>query len=293
MAGGAALLVGAGALVGVLWLVPGGGSGNGEGTSRPGDRPSGAASSAPPAPVVIAHRGASQYAPHDTVAAAREAVARGADVLEVDVRQTRDGRLVALFHGTLARTTDAERVFPGRAPWRVEQLTLAEVRRLDAGRWFGPAYAGERVPTLAELRRALAGSGVPMIVEVKDPDRYPGVAARVVREIRRHPDRYVEVECFDWDFLRRLDGRVPDDLVLGLTGAPPAERLADHTPYADAVNPPLADTDAAYVAEAHEAGLEIKVWSVNARADMRRAVALGVDGVYTKRPDVLARLLGR
>jgi glycerophosphoryl diester phosphodiesterase len=291
---GGALAVVVGVLVvgAALWLVAGDGAPGGVTETPRAGAPHGTASPTS-RPVVIAHRGASAYAPHDTVAAAREAVARGADVLEVDVRQTRDGRLVALFHATLAPTTDVERVFPGRAPWRVEQFTLPEVRRLDAGRWFGPAYAGERVPTLAELREALAGSGVSMIVEVKDPARYPGVDRRLVREIRRHPDRYVEVECFDRAFLRRLDPQVGEGLVLGLTGAPPPGRLPALSSFADAVNPALVDTDAAYVAAAHEAGLEVKVWSVNEVAGMRRAAALGVDGVYTKRPDVLRRVLGR
>jgi glycerophosphoryl diester phosphodiesterase len=86
--------------------------------------------------LVIAHRGASAYAPQNTVAAAREAVSRGADALEADIRQTRDGHLVALLDPTLARTTNVEQVFPRRRPWRVESFTLAEVKRLDAGSWF-------------------------------------------------------------------------------------------------------------------------------------------------------------
>jgi glycerophosphoryl diester phosphodiesterase len=242
--------------------------------------------------LVIAHRGASAYAPHDTVAAAREAVERGADALEADVRQTRDGHLVALFRPSLAPTTDVEQVFPGRAPWRVESFTLAEIRRLDAGSWFAPRFGAERVPTLPELVRVLDGARIDLIVEVKAPRRYPGIAARVAEEVRRRPGRYREIECFAPWFLRRLASRsLPVEL--GLTGTPPVSRLRSLTQYADDVNPAAGAVDAAYVRRAHQVGLGVKVWSVNTRPAMRRVVGLGVDGVYTHRPDVLADILGR
>jgi glycerophosphoryl diester phosphodiesterase len=245
---------------------------------------------APSSVLVIAHRGASAYAPHDTVAAAKEAVARGAEALEVDVRQTRDGHLVALFAPTLAPTTDVEQVYPGRAPWRVESFTLAEIRRLDAGSWFAPRFRGERVPTLDQIVSAVEGSDVRVLVEVKTPGRYPGIGERVAREVRSDPARYLEIECFEAGFLRRLASRnLPVDL--GLTGTPPASRLSAVASFADAVNPQAASIDAAYVARAHRAGLEVKVWSLNTVGSMRRALDLGVDGIYTHRPDMLTGLL--
>jgi glycerophosphoryl diester phosphodiesterase len=245
---------------------------------------------APSSVLVIAHRGASAYAPHDTVAAAEEAVARGAEALEVDVRQTRDGHLVALFAPTLAPTTDVEQVYPGRAPWRVESFTLAEIRRLDAGSWFAPRFRGERVPTLDQIVSAVEGSDVRVVVEVKTPGRYPGIAERVVREIRRDSARYLEIECFEAGFLRRLASRnLPVDL--GLTGTPTASRLPGVASFADAVNPQASSIDAEYVDRAHRAGLEVKVWSLNTVDSMRRALDLGVDGIYTHRPDVLNGIL--
>jgi glycerophosphoryl diester phosphodiesterase len=245
---------------------------------------------APSSVLVIAHRGASAYAPHDTVAAAEEAVARGAEALEVDVRQTRDGHLVALFAPTLAPTTDVEQVYPGRAPWRVESFTLAEIRRLDAGSWFAPRFRGERVPTLDQIVSAVKGSDVRVVVEVKTPGRYPGIVDRVARDVRRDPGRYLEIECFEAGFLRRLASQdLPVDL--GLTGTPTASGLAGVASFADAVNPQASSIDATYVDRAHRAGLEVKVWSLNTVDSMRRALDLGVDGIYTHRPDVLNGLL--
>lgn len=179
----------------VLAGCSGGGSGNKTAATTPARQESRATESPPASPtpattgpgstaadvLVIAHRGASAYAPQNTVAAAREAVSRGADALEADIRQTRDGHLVALLSPSLAPTTNIEQVFPQRRPWQVESFTLAEVRRLDAGSWFGPEFAGDRVPTLSELADALDGSDVKMIVDVKAPapvsrDRGAGAA---------------------------------------------------------------------------------------------------------------------
>lgn len=239
---------------------------------------------------VIAHRGASAYAPHNTLAAAGEAVRRGADLLEADLRQTSDGHLVALFHGSLAPTTDVERIFPGREPWRVETFTLAEVRRLDAGSWFGPQFAGQKVPTLTDMLEVLDGTDVGLIVEPKTPSRYPGLAETLDEIIRAEPLRFAEVESFDEAFLRGFARRgLPVDI--GLTGTPDVRRLADIGTFADAVNPRLADIDQAYVRQAREVGLEVKVWSLNDERSMRTAIAMGVDGIYTHRPDLLRGML--
>ena len=93
--------------------------------------------------LVIAHRGASGHAPENTLAAFRKAVSLGAPFIETDLQLSRDARFVAIHDATVDRTTG------GRGA--VHDLTLAELRRLDAGSWFGSEYAGERLPTLDEI----------------------------------------------------------------------------------------------------------------------------------------------
>jgi glycerophosphoryl diester phosphodiesterase len=225
--------------------------------------------------LVIAHRGASAYAPQNTVAAAREAVTRGADALEADIRQTRDGHLVALLDPTLARTTN-----------------VAEVKRLDAGSWFGPEFAGERVPTLSELADALDGTDVEMIVEVKAPRRYPGIGELVLREIRSRPGRYREVESFNLPFVRQFAQHSPP-VKLGAAEAPSEEQLREVASYADAVNVQQGTVDAGYVDRAHRLGLEVKMWSLNTPEQVQRGLALDVDGIYSHRPDMVLEVLGR
>jgi glycerophosphoryl diester phosphodiesterase len=143
--------------------------------------PSESAESGPSA-LLIAHRGASAYAPEHTVAAYELAIEQGADFIEPDLQITKDGVLIALHDLTLERTTNVEDVFPDRAQerlirgqptqvWPVSEFTLEEVRTLDAGSWFGEAFTGARVPTfkeVIELSRGRAG----LIPETKAPEVY-------------------------------------------------------------------------------------------------------------------------
>ena len=108
-----------------------------------------------PRKILIAHRGASAYAPEHTIAAYRLALEQGADFVEQDLQISKDGVLVCLHDLTLERTTDVEEVYParaatsetGRKTWHVSDFTLEELKRLDAGSWFDPKFKGERIPT--------------------------------------------------------------------------------------------------------------------------------------------------
>ena len=110
---------------------------------------------APSDPDVVAHRGSSGAAPENTIAAIKLALEHRSDTVENDIQRTSDGELVIMHDTTLTRTTDVEEVFPDRAPWNVADFTLAEIKRLDAGSWFAPEFAGQRVPTLEQWVKAV------------------------------------------------------------------------------------------------------------------------------------------
>src|SRR5438046_5655063 len=93
--------------------------------------------------LVIAHRGASGNAPENTMAAFKKAVALGASFIETDLQLSRDARFVAIHDATVNRTTNGQGT--------VHEMTLTELRRLDAGSWFGSEFAGERMPTVEEI----------------------------------------------------------------------------------------------------------------------------------------------
>jgi len=242
---------------------------------------------ADPPIVVVAHRGASAYAPENTVAALRLAAWLGADMVELDVQQTRDRELVLMHDPTLARTTDAEHVFPGRSPWRVADFTLAEIRRLDAGSWFGDR--SEPVPTLGEALRAMAGTGLGLLLEVKTPHLYPGIESRTATELRRWwGGRPVVVQSFDRNAMRRFAATMPG-VPIGLLGTPAMGELAALARFADQVNPPYETVTGDYIRRLHAFGLEVFTWTVNDVPTLRRLVSQGVDGVITDRPDLTGR----
>src|SRR5690606_3104315 len=135
------------------------------------------------APEVIAHRGASGYAPENTLAAVEAADRLDTTWVEVDVQRTADGELVLVHDTTLERTTDAEEVFPDRAPWDVADFTAEEIARLDAGSWFGEEFAGEPVPTLGEALATLEANDQKLLLELKDPELYPGIEEEVLAEL--------------------------------------------------------------------------------------------------------------
>lgn len=245
---------------------------------------------------VIAHRGASAYAPENTLAAVRKGVTQDADMVEVDIRQTKDGELVAMHDSTLARTTDVEDVFPGRAPYRVADFTLREIRKLDAGSWKHSGFAGERVPTLRQVLGTLEGSGVGLMLEAKDPARHPGMGERIARELRgSRPWRSagateLTVLSFDWTFQRDFS-RLAPDYAVGLIGMPADGELDDVADWARSVNPRRDDLDRPLVQLIHDAGMWTYPWTVDEPAEMRRFISYGVDGILTDKPDVLNELL--
>jgi glycerophosphoryl diester phosphodiesterase len=243
---------------------------------------------------VIAHRGSSGAAPENTLAAIRLAIRHDADVVENDIQRTRDGELVIIHDTTLDRTTDVEQVFPARAPWNVGDFTLEEIKRLDAGSWFAPRFAGQEVPTLEEWVNAV-GRQAGMLLEPKSPALYPGIERDLDKELRSLPafnralraDRVV-VQCFDHVWLRQYEDLAPDVPVGLLYGTDPTEaEVTAAATWAQQVNPALGAIEEDTVERIHAHGLETHVWTVNAGQDMYRAMEWGVDGIITNYPQVL------
>src|SRR5215218_11399077 len=132
--------------------------------------------------LLVAHRGASAYAPEHTLESYRLAIAQGADFVEQDLAVTKDGVLVCIHDLTLDRTTNVEDVFPARfsehtsgtnsAPrWLVADFTLAEIKQLDAGSWFDSRFAAARIPTFQEAIDLVKGKAG-LYPELKDPAFY-------------------------------------------------------------------------------------------------------------------------
>jgi glycerophosphoryl diester phosphodiesterase len=235
----------------------------------------------------IAHRGASRYAPENTLAAFRLAIEHGASAIECDVRRTQDGQLVTIHDLTVDRTTN------GQGP--VSDYPLEALRRLDAGRWFDTRFVGERIPVLDEVLATIRGRAL-VHLEIKNgPTFYDGIEDQIVDVIRRHGmEDDTLVMSFDHQCLRRireLSQRLATGVSYGarLVDAPAAARAAD----ADAlcVQWGFATDDVA--AQARRAGLGFFVWTVDDEEVFRRCLSLGVDGIASNDTMLLGRLLGR
>ncbi|MPZ19349.1 MAG: glycerophosphodiester phosphodiesterase [Luteitalea sp.] len=279
-----------------------------------------------PAKVVIAHRGASAYAPENTLAAFRLAADQKADYVEIDITFTRDGHLVVLHDDTLERTTNVEDLFPDRGQpanagsderrWPVKDFTLEEVRRLDAGSWFDQRFAGERIPTFEGAVDAVTPR-TGLLIELKSPDKQraagramePLVAdvlrARDLAGAPRDEDRPpIIVQSFDEGGVRELAKLLPDVPRVLLFSPPAAPRwtsasgLKEVSGFATGIGPnkDILDKDPVLVRRAHELGLFVFAWTYRAestaeqetaRAAMQRGLTiLGLDGVITDNPDL-------
>ena len=253
-------------------------------TSRPRGSPSLMAVTNPPV-LTIAHRGASAYAPENTLAALRAAIELRCDLAEVDVQRTRDGVLV-LVHDTDLRRATGHHLRVGTSPTPTSpRSTPAPGSR--------PVYAGERVPALKQALDVLDGTGTGLLLEVKHPAPLPGHRRRHRPDAPRPPGiRRLRppqlVQSFDHgvmrDFARLQPGSRSVSSATRRPSAPRPRHLGRH------VDPRHRRATAAYVDAVHAAGMYCLVWTVDEGPDLHRALSLGVDGIISNRPDVLQRL---
>lgn len=234
----------------------------------------------------IAHRGASGHAPENTMAAFERCIELGATAIETDVQMTSDGSLVLIHDESLARTAGS--------PKLVKDVTLEELRRLDAGSWFDPAFRGERVPTLRELLELVKPYSLLLNLELKNGVvPYPGLEEAVVEEVRRFgmSDRVI-LSSFNHYSLVKCK-RLAPEVRMGILYM---EGLYEPWDYASRIG---AEALHAYhyavlpewVAQAAERGIAYHPFTVNEPAEMRRLLAAGVSGIITDYPDRLAELL--
>ncbi|MER5743832.1 glycerophosphodiester phosphodiesterase [Streptomyces sp. NPDC002225] len=250
-------------------------------------------------PVVIAHRGASAYAPENTLPAIDKARALGFDWVENDVQFTKDGVLVVMHDTDLRRTTDVEEVFPGRASWGVKDFTAKEIAKLDAGSWFGPQFAGTRVPTLKQYLKRVERNRQKLLLEIKSPELYPGIEKETLRVLRQngwldraHVKNRLVVQSFGADSVKKVHQLRPD-VTTGFLGTPAVADLPSYAAFTDQINPSHPSVSADYVAAvhalkgAHGKKLQVNTWTVNDAATATKLAGLGVDGIITNNPDVV------
>ncbi|MEJ7712288.1 MAG: glycerophosphodiester phosphodiesterase family protein [Pyrinomonadaceae bacterium] len=246
--------------------------------------------------LLIAHRGASAYAPEHTLEAYRLAITQGADFVEQDLQVTKDKVLVCLHDLSLERTTDVRQVFPNRfreerqdgvvvRRWYVSDFTLAEIKQLDAGSWFDPKFKGARVPTFQEAIDAVRGKAG-LYPETKAPEVYDGrgfsMEKLLVEVLRQNkldqpgadPKTPIIIQSFSASSLRRivfdLKIKLPLVLLIDLQGAKDwasLDKLKRAHEFAIGVGPAKAVIEAypEFVSWAHSVGLSVTPYTFRSK----------------------------
>ncbi len=237
---------------------------------------------------IIAHRGFSSRAPENTMAAFERAIHFGVDGLEFDVHLTRDGVPVICHDEAVDRTTDGQGL--------IKDFPYEELRRLDAGSWYGPEFRGERIPALIELLDRIKQTGLLINIELKtNIFIYPGIEEQVIGMLR---DLAMVEQCLISSFnhytLARTFKIMPQLRIGALYEADLYQpwRYAK-TFNANALHPEHYSVNPAMVAAAHQAGLAVNPWTVDQPEDIRRVSAAGVDAIITNCPDVVKSVLNR
>ncbi|HEY3321337.1 MAG TPA: glycerophosphodiester phosphodiesterase family protein [Planctomycetota bacterium] len=236
--------------------------------------------------LTIAHRGASQQAPENTIPAIQKALELGVNMLALEVQRTRDNQPLVLADVSLDRTTNGS--------GRIARMTAAEIQALDAGSWFNEKFAGTRVPTLAE---AIAAVGPKARLMLSLPETRAGTpwADELLKALKSRPKPAEDVLAFsDSESLKSFRELAKDfsyalllgEKVDGWLYLEKADKLG-----LKVVRPHRAQTDSVLVRQAHDKGIQVFAYFANEESDMRELIESRVDGIVTGRPERLKTLL--
>jgi glycerophosphoryl diester phosphodiesterase len=240
---------------------------------------------------IIAHRGASAYYPENTIISFKGAMNMAADMVELDVQLTSDGEVVVFHDKKISRCTS------GRG--RIADYPLAKLKKLDAGSWFDKKFQGERIPTLLEVL-GLCKNKIAVNIEIKAEavkDTISGGIEEKCLDIveKTGMRRHVVFSSFDAraiGHLRHMDGKIPAAVLFekkhDVSQLPSAIVFALD---ADAFNCSRRELNKAWLADLNAHGIPVNVYTINDEKNMRRLLALGVDGIFTNKPDILKRVL--
>ncbi|MFJ7932766.1 glycerophosphodiester phosphodiesterase family protein [Sporosarcina sp. NPDC096371] len=258
----------------------------------------------PPLPeadfLVIAHRGASAYAPDHTLAAYEMAMQMGADYIELDLQLTKDGKLAAL-HDTVISLQDTDR--------SVSDVTFDELQLYAPGKEFNednphyasPQYQGLRVVDLDDILRHF-GNTVNYYIELKSPDSYPGIEVELLHQLRAHglldtdDERpKVIIQSFDKVSLTRIAEMEPSIPLIQLysfdkTAHLSKKELRKLARYASGIGVPAETVTKEFVEAVQKEGLDVHPFTINDEATMRTLMTYGINGLFTDKPDIAVRL---
>ncbi len=232
--------------------------------------------------MVVAHRGASGYAPENTLSAMKKAMEMNAEMSELDVQETADGEIILLHDGTLKRTAGVD--------GNIWETNYADLKGLDVGSWFSEEYKNEPIPTMKEVIDLVKGK-MKINIELKTNKHEKMLAERTLKivEANNFLDQVVftSFKFAEADKIRELNSKAK----VGYIFSKLPKDIDVFTADVDLLSAKYKIVDAEFVRKAKENGKEVAVWTVNKPEDMKRMIELGVDAIITNYPDVLRKLL--
>ncbi|MGG3914251.1 glycerophosphodiester phosphodiesterase [Rossellomorea vietnamensis] len=232
----------------------------------------------------IAHRGAAAYAPENTIASYDLAVDMKADYIEIDVQRSKDGELVVIHDTSVDRTTDGS--------GKVGDLTLEEMKSLDAGSWKGEQFTGEKIPTFEEVLDRYHGK-VGILIEMKSPELYPGIEEQVADALKeRHLDtpqnEKIILQSFNFDSMKKMDQllpKVPVGVLAWSQSQATPQALNEISTYAEWFNPSYGIVTEQVVEDVHSLDMQIGSWTVRSHEAADFLFDMDVDAIITDYPD--------
>jgi glycerophosphoryl diester phosphodiesterase len=237
-------------------------------------------------PIILAHRGFSAKAPENTMTAFEAAKTAGADGIELDVQLSKDGKLVVIHDEHVERTTNG-------SGW-VQDLTYEQLKKFDAGSWFGPSFQGERIPLLTDVLEWAYSNRMLVNIEFKNGRvLYPEIEKKTIQAVLdlKMLDQ-VLISSFNHYSLRlvkRLDPRFrigllyQDGLVQPWHYAKQMQAIAIHPHFIQVISE--------LVHGCHSNQIMVNTWTVNEMEDIRRMVDRKVDTIITNYPDRVRQVL--
>ncbi len=248
--------------------------------------------SAPRGCWLVGHRGAMGHAPENTMASYRLAQQMGAEFVECDVHLSKDKKVIVMHDEAVEGTTNGTGL--------IKNLSLDQIKRLDAGKWFSKKFRGEKVPTLEELlawvkiQTSLRGFQMGLAIEIKnEPVRYLELPERLVKAVTgAEMVQRVILISFDHGALKRvknLNKKIATGILYDRPLEDPIQRAFDMK--AEALFPRRNLITKEMVLKAHNKGLAVATWTVNDPLEMKKIHACGVDAIATNYPDRLNEIL--
>ena len=243
-----------------------------------------------PHPIIFAHRGDFAHAPENTLPSFEQALQKGADGVELDVKLTSDGQVIVIHDSTVDRTTNGK--------GRVASLPLEDIRMLDAGNWFNEKFAGTKIPLLQEVFGLVSKDKLINIELTNYSSPRDGLAIKVCDLIKRHNNHKQIIFSSFFSSNLKIAAQTLPEIPRGLLAMPGLVGLWARSfgfMFGDyqALHPHISNASQQQMQRAHRVKRRVHVWTVNSPEEINQLKEWGVDGIITDDPQMAARALGR